>query len=239
MSKVAVPKLNSYDTTPTVMQDKFISVLAIILCSYASGESTVRNISLSSDVRIAVECMRKLGANITIDGNTAHIIGAPFRSCAIYCGASETTASLLIGLLSGMNGVFEVRGDSSLCACSMKRMIDTLKLMGARITDTEGRLPVRIVGSPLGGIEYFMSQPSAHVKSALLLAGLNCSSTVIVTEKVKTCDHVERILRLLNGEVTEEGNTVRCGGSVLFGNDITVPSDISSATRLFTEMSDG
>lgn len=228
-----VPKLNSYDKTLTVAPDKSISVRAVILCSYASGKSTVRNISLCNDVKSAVDCMKELGANITIDGSTAHIIGAPFRSCKLDCGNSGTTARLLIGLLSGLNGVFEVDGDSLLRTRSVKRIIDPLKLMGARITDADGHLPVRIVGSPLGGIEYFMPLSSAQVKSALLLAGLNCSSTVTVTEKIKTRDHTERMLKQLNGEVSEDGNTVRCANSVLFGNDITVPGDISAAAYPF------
>lgn len=224
-----VPKLNSYDKSLTVVPDKGISVRAVILCSYASGRSTVSNISLCNDVRIAVDCMQRLGADITIEGDTAHIIGAPFRSCAIDCGNSEATARLLIGLLSGLNGVFDVSGDSSLARCSLNRIIDPLKIMGARINDTDGHFPLRIIGSPLGGIEYFMPISSAQVKSALLLAGLNSASTVTVTEKIKTCDHTERMLKQLNGEITYIGNTVRCAGSVLFGNDVTVPGDTSVA----------
>lgn len=229
MSKVTVPKLNSYDRTLTVAPDKSISVRAVVLCSYAHGKSTVRNISLCDDVLSAIDCMRRLGANITIEGNTAHITGAPFRSCSVDCGNSDTTARLLIGLLSGLNGVFEVNGNMPLALRSMRHIIDPLRLMGARITDADGHLPVRIIGSPLGGLEYFMPLSSAQIKSALLLAGLNSSSTVTVTEKIKTRDHTERMLKTLNGEVTEDGDTVQCANSVLFGNDITVPGDISAA----------
>lgn len=214
MSEVAV-QLNSQG----IAQGEDVSVCAIILCSYASGKSIVRNISLNGDVLTATRCMIRLGANIELDGNTAHIIGAPFRSCAIDCGKSEITAQLLIGLLAGLNGVFEVTGDSSIYG-SVKKVIEPLKLMGARISDCGGHFPVRIVGSPLGGMEYFM--PTAGVKGALLMAGLNSSQTVIVAEKTKTCDYIERLLKLLNGEVAVNGNTVRVGASVLFGNDINV-----------------
>ena len=229
MSEKTVPKLNSYDKTLTCPPDKSISVRAVLLCSYAFGKSEVRNISLCDDVMSAVECARRLGAKITIEGNTAYIVGAPFRSCALDCGNSATTARLLIGLLSGLNGVFEIDGDSSLRARPMSRVIDPLRLMGARITDTDGHLPVRIVGSPLSGIEYFMPISSAQVKSALLLAGLNCSSAVTVTEKIKTRNHTEIMLNNMNGEIEVDGNTVKCGGSIIFGNDITVPGDISAA----------
>ncbi|MDE6200695.1 MAG: 3-phosphoshikimate 1-carboxyvinyltransferase [Clostridiales bacterium] len=229
MSEKAVPKLNSYDKTLMSTPDKSISVRAVILCSYAVGKSEVRNLSLCADVLSAVDCMRALGASITLEGNTAHVIGAPFRSCSLDCGNSATTARLLIGLLSGLNGVFGIDGDESLRARPMRRIIDPLRLMGARIEDTDGHLPVRVIGSALGGLEYFMPISSAQVKSALLLAGLNCSSSVTVTEKVKTRDHTEIMLSKINGEVSVADNTVTCRNSVLFGNDITVVGDISAA----------
>ncbi|MDE7107868.1 MAG: hypothetical protein K2O39_06040 [Clostridiales bacterium] len=222
MSEKTVPKLNSCDETPMSTPDKSISVCAVILCSYATGKSEIRNLSLCDDVLTAIECMRTLGASITLEGNTAHVIGAPFRSCSLDCGKSATAAILLIGLLSGLNGVFQIDGDASLRSRSMRRVIDPLRLMGARIDDTDGRLPVRIIGSPLGGLEYFMTVPSAQVKSALLLAGLNCSSAVTVTEKVKTCDYTETMLKRMNGEISITDNTVTCRNSVLFGNDVTV-----------------
>ncbi|MCH5155133.1 MAG: 3-phosphoshikimate 1-carboxyvinyltransferase [Clostridiales bacterium] len=229
MSEKTVPQLNSYDKTLIVPPDKSISVRAVVLCSYAVGNSTVRNISLCDDVLSAVDCMKHLGAKIDIQGNTAFITGAPFRSCALDCGNSATTARLLMGLLSGLNGVFEIDGDSSLRTRPMKRVIDPLRIMGARIADTDGHLPVRIIGSPLRGMEYFMPISSAQVKSALLLAGLNCSSAVTVTEKIKTRNHTEIMLNDMNGDVALDGNTVKCAGGIIFGNDITVCGDISAA----------
>ena len=226
---VVVPKLKSYDKTLNCVPDKSISIRAVILNGYAVGKSTVKNISLCDDVKSAAQCVRALGASVEFDGDTAHIVGAPFRSAKLDCGNSATVARLLIGLLSGLNGVFELDGDSSLRARPMRRVIAPLREMGADITDTDGRLPVKIVGAPLSGGSFDFRIPSAQVKSAVILAGLNASDTVSVTESIKTRDHTENMLRVMNGRITTDGNTVTVAPSIVYSRDITVTGDLSGA----------
>lgn len=229
MRDITVNKLDGYDKTLDCMPDKSMSIRAVLFNAYASGEAVVKNLLLSDDVMSAVDCARRLGAEIDISGRTAKIVGAPFGGCELDCGNSGTTARLLIGLLSGLNGTFKLDGDASLRSRPMRRVIDPLKNMGARITDTDGRLPITVVGSALDGIDYRMPVASAQVKSALMLAGLNASGPVTVTEPAKSRDHTENILKEMNAAVSVDGNTVTIEPSILYARSFTVPGDVSSA----------
>lgn len=229
MSDLTIQKLDGYDRVIDCMPDKSMSVRAVLFNAYAEGEATVKNLLLSDDVLSAVDCARRLGARVDLDGNTAHIVGEPFKSATLDCGNSGTTARLLIGLLSGINGTYVLDGDASLRSRPMRRVIEPLKNMGARITDTDGHLPVTVYGSALDGISYQMPIASAQVKSALMLAGLNANSTVTVIEPAKSRDHSENMLRAMNAAVTVDGNTVSVEPSIIYSRSMTVPGDISSA----------
>lgn len=229
MDELVINKLVGYDRTVECMPDKSMSIRAVLFNAYATGKATVNNLLLSDDVLSAVDCARRLGASVELSGSTAHITGAPFGGCALDCGNSGTTARLLIGLLSGLNGVFTLDGDDSLRSRPMRRVTEPLKKMGACIYDTDGKLPIKIVGAPLGGIAYDIPVASAQVKSALLLAGLNASAPVKVSEPWLSRDHTENMLKAMNADVKTCGTTAEISPSVLYARDFTVPGDISSA----------
>src|SRR5208282_1226740 len=112
----------------------------------------------------------------------------------------------------------------SLSGRPMKRIVDPLRQMGAKI---EGRgekhtAPLEIEGSALTGIDYTLPVASAQLKSCLLLAGLFANGTTSVTEKTPTRDHTERLLAHFHAppviDVNSSGKTIRVrGGSRLHG----------------------
>jgi 3-phosphoshikimate 1-carboxyvinyltransferase len=102
--------------------------------------------------------------------------------------------------------------------------------MGASITLTEGHAPMVIRGAALQGIRYETPVPSAQVKTAVLLAGLQATGTTIVREAVRTRDHGELALRAFGAKLTRTQETVEImGGQRLHGIEATVPGDLSSA----------
>ena len=226
---VKIKKLNGYDRTVECMPDKSMSIRAVLFNAYAVGKATVTNLLLSDDVLSAIDCVKRLGAEVSLDGATARIKGAAFSGCSLDCGNSGTTARLLIGLLSGLNGVFTLDGDESLRSRPMRRVVEPLRMMGADITDTDGRLPIKIVGAGLDGITYDMPVASAQVKSALILAGLNARGPVTVREPVPSRNHTETMLSNMNISVDICGNEVSVAPGVVYARDFTVPGDISSA----------
>jgi 3-phosphoshikimate 1-carboxyvinyltransferase len=97
-----------------------------------------------------------------------------------------------------------------------------------------GRLPLTLKGGNLKHIAYRLPEPSAQVKSAVLLAGLHAAGGAEVIEPEATRDHTERMLRGFGAEVEvrEEGAGRRIllpGGQSLRATAIRVPGDPSSA----------
>ncbi|HEX6843480.1 MAG TPA: 3-phosphoshikimate 1-carboxyvinyltransferase [Actinomycetota bacterium] len=145
------------------------------------------------------------------------------------CANSGTTMRLLTGLLAGRPFASVLAGDESLSRRPMERVAEPLRAMGSRIGTTDGHAPVRIDGAPLRGIEHRMTSPSAQVKSAVLLAGLQAYGRTTLVEPVATRDHTERALAALGASVSIDGLAVSIETSRWSGFDATVPGDPSSA----------
>jgi 3-phosphoshikimate 1-carboxyvinyltransferase len=117
----------------------------------------------------------------------------------------------------------------------MNRVLKPLGEMGAIwISRSGGRLPLTLQGGRLKRIAYRLPEPSAQVKSAVLLAGLHAEGGVEVIEPEATRDHTERMLRAFGVEidVVEAGGGRRialAGGQTLTGTRVRVPGDPSSA----------
>jgi 3-phosphoshikimate 1-carboxyvinyltransferase len=112
----------------------------------------------------------------------------------------------------------------------MRRVIDPLERMGARIVSTNDRPPLTVTGGALHGIEYTLTVPSAQVKSAVLLAGLQASGRTHVIEPALTRNHTELGLAAFGAQVVINGPKVTIdGGQRLTGQDVVVPGDLSSA----------
>jgi 3-phosphoshikimate 1-carboxyvinyltransferase len=128
-------------------------------------------------------------------------------------------------------------GDASLVARPMDRVLDPLRRMGVQVLARSGdRLPATIMGpATLVPIEYKLPVPSAQVKSAILLAGLNSAGHTTVIEPVATRDHTERMLAafgaVIETDVGADGaRRIRVEGtSSLKPQALAVPGDPSSA----------
>ena len=121
---------------------------------------------------------------------------------------------LLAGVLAGQPFASTLTGDESLSRRPMRRVIEPLELMGARVRTEDGHAPLVVEGRrPLDAIEYEMPVASAQVKSCVLLAGLCAEGRTRVTEPhALTRDHTERMLRWFGAHV-ETGHAVRADGS--------------------------
>lgn len=228
--------------------DKSVSHRAAMLAALARGGTTINNFSSSADCSSTLDCLRGLGVEVERDGATVRVEGAGtdgggqnFRqpSNDLDCGNSGTTMRLLAGVLAARPFASTLAGDESLSRRPMRRVMEPLELMGARLTAADGHAPLRVEGRrPLRAIRYEMPVASAQVKSCVLLAGLGAEGrTEVVEPCTQTRDHTERMLRWFGVEVkTEEvsGESGRIvvsveGGSLLEARDLTVPGDISSA----------
>jgi 3-phosphoshikimate 1-carboxyvinyltransferase len=211
----------------------------------AEGEARLTNFSTGADCASTLHCLRQLGVTIESEGTSVQVAGVGLNglrasASPLDCGNSGSTMRLLAGVLAGQDFVSELTGDDSLRSRPMKRIIEPLELMGARIASTAGRAPLRITGrQQLAPVHYEMPVASAQVKSCVLLAALNAQGrTEVVEEANVTRDHTERMLRWF-GVPLETRSEPHNGGtrSILTidgpthfpARDISIPGDISSA----------
>ncbi len=215
----------------TLPGDKSVTHRAVMLNGGAEGEAVITNALMGEDCLSTCRCMRALGAEIDVDGETLRVKGTPHfrRGRELNCGNSGTTIRLLTGFVAGKEVDATLYGDESLSSRPMKRVSEPLSLLGADVKTTDGHAPVCISPKKLHGAEVRLEIASAQVKSAVLLAGISADGITTVTEPVKSRDHTERMLKAMGAEIATEGNTVTVKKSALRAVDVCVPSDISSA----------
>lgn len=223
--------------TITVPGDKSISHRSVMFGAIATGKTTVEGFLLGEDCLSTIDCFRKLGVIIDVDGTNVTIDSPGMDGWiepkeVLYTGNSGTTTRLMLGILSGTNLHTVMTGDASIGKRPMRRVADPLRLMGAQIAGRENGqfTPLAIQGTKLQAIDYTMPVASAQVKSAILLAGLRADGTTIVRESEVSRDHTERMLRQFGAQVdVQEGVISFTGGQQLTGTHVNVPGDISSA----------
>jgi 3-phosphoshikimate 1-carboxyvinyltransferase len=215
--------------------DKSISHRAALIAALADGKSEISNFSTAADCASTLACLRELGVSIERTDDKVVFAGsqklvAPPRP--LDCGNSGSTLRILAGVLAGHDFTAELIGDESLSSRPMRRIIEPLELMGARIESTDGKAPLKVHGSNrLKPITYKLPVASAQVKSAVLFAGLNVEGQSTVIESSPTRDHTERLFNGFGVPVTTNADlSVTLNGPARFaGGAITIPGDVSSA----------
>ena len=224
--------------------DKSISHRALILAALTVGETTISGLLEGEDVLHTADVMRALGARVERTGDGAwriHGVGVGgFRSPAgvLDFGNSGTGCRLAFGAVAGspISAVFD--GDASLRKRPMRRILDPLTKMGARVVEAAegGLLPITLHGAvnPIP-IIYESPVPSAQLKSAVLLAGLSAPGETTVIESEATRDHTERMLKHFGAKVIskphgDHGRRITLHGQPeLEPAPVAVPADPSSA----------
>ncbi|MFJ7887663.1 3-phosphoshikimate 1-carboxyvinyltransferase [Lysinibacillus xylanilyticus] len=227
----------SLQGTLTIPGDKSISHRSVMFGAIATGKTTVDGFLLGEDCLSTIDCFRKLGVKIDVEGTNVSIDSPGIEGWqepteVLYTGNSGTTTRLMLGILAGSTVHSVMTGDASIGKRPMRRVIDPLRQMGAHITGrADGQYtPLAIQGTALQAIDYHMPVASAQVKSAVLLAGLRTEGTTIVREIEVSRDHTERMLRQFGAKVDEVDGVISLkGGQSLTGTHVSVPGDISSA----------
>jgi 3-phosphoshikimate 1-carboxyvinyltransferase len=224
--------------------DKSISHRAAMISALAEGRSRLLNYARSQDCISTLNCLRQLGVPVEMDGADVFVTGRGLRSLqppaeALDCGNSGSTMRMLAGVLAGQSFESEMTGDRSLTSRPMRRVIDPLEIMGARISSQDGKPPLGI--SPPGvlpngelrPVKYELPVASAQVKSCVLLAGLHAAGETCVIEHEITRDHTERMLSWFNAPVKVNRDEISVtGGENFLARDVEVPGDVSSAAFL-------
>lgn len=249
-----------------VPADKSIAHRALLFSAFAEGETRIQCSTLGRDNLATLRIIQQLGVRTkaemesalfelateeqvgdlfvgSVGGSAITISGSGFSGIAapkqeLDCGNSGTTARLLCGVLAGRPFSVSLTGDASLRRRPFARVVRPLTTMGAHFSGEV--LPFTVVGASAGalrGIVHRSEVASAQVKTALLLAGLQCGEDVTVIEPMQSRDHSERLLRAMGCEIFEQRSADGSGWQISLGSkrrlqalgDISIPGDFSAA----------
>ncbi len=224
--------------------DKSISHRYALLAALATGTTDLSNYAPGADCSSTLACLGQLGASIEVHpgpvdrpgARHVRIIGRGLAGLKVPtewldAGNSGTTTRLLAGILAAHPFTATITGDDSLRRRPMTRVIEPLTRMGARFASDEGRLPLTVTGGLLQPLDFRPPVPSAQVKSAILLAGIQTEGRTAVHERVPTRDHTELALAAFGAPVDRTGDAiVVTGGRRLSAIEAAIPGDVSSAT---------
>ncbi len=232
MQKIIHKPQKGLKGTVTIPSDKSISHRAIMFTSLANGKSIIKNFSKGQDPLSSLKVCKTLGIdaefiNEELIVKSKGILSAP--QAQLDCGNSGTTMRLMSGILAGQNFNSTLIGDASLSKRPMKRVIEPLSLMGAKIESNEFKAPLKIYGQKLKPINYISKLASAQVKSCILLAGLNIDGQTTFIEPYVSRNHTEIMLKYMGANISVNHTTVTIEKSELEPKTIEICGDISSA----------
>lgn len=233
MDKIVEKNISGLNGEIVIPSDKSLSHRAIMISSLAKGIAKINNFSHGADCHSTLNLFKNLGVDIEFQSEQSLILKStgtlksPLNN--LNCGNSGTTMRLVSGILAGQNFDSVLYGDESLSKRPMKRVIEPLTLMGAKIESNEYKAPLKILGQKLNGIDYKSKLASAQVKSCVLLAGLHADGKTSFTEPYVSRNHTELMLEYLGADITVDNSTVTIQKSELIAKDIDICGDISSA----------
>jgi 3-phosphoshikimate 1-carboxyvinyltransferase len=217
--------------------DKSISHRAAILGAMAAEPVCIRGYLDAADTNSTLQAVQRLGALVQVGADEVLVRGTGLRDAAvpdgpIDVGNAGTLMRLLPGWLAAQEGrAYTLDGDASIRRRPVDRIAEPLRLMGAAVDATDGRLPpFTITGTHLRSIHYELPVASAQVKSCVLLAGLAADGATTVSEPAASRDHTERMLTAAGVVVHRNGRHVTVAGTdELTLDELVVPGDPSSA----------
>jgi 3-phosphoshikimate 1-carboxyvinyltransferase len=235
---VRIAPVRSFRGRFTLPGDKSISHRVAILGAMAEGETRIFGFSTAADCASTLRCLAGLAADVRLRDGAVLVAGRGPAGlepppAVLDAGNSGSTLRMLAGVLAGRPFRSVLDGDDSLRRRPMERVADPLRSMGAAVATTAGRPPLTIEGGPLRGVAWDLPVPSAQVKTAVLLAGLQADGETIVREPAPSRDHTERLLPAFGVALGRGDGVVSLrGGQRLRATSIMVPGDVSSAAFL-------
>lgn len=233
MDKIVEKNINGLKGEIVIPSDKSLSHRAIMLNSIARGEAKIENFSKGADCHSTLNLFKNLGVEIDFKSEQSLVLKSKGKLTAptsdLNCGNSGTTMRLVSGILAGQSFNSVLFGDESLSKRPMKRVIEPLSLMGAKIDSNEFKAPLKIYGQNLQGIDYISKLASAQVKSCILLAGMNANGKTSFTEPYQSRNHTELMLEYLGANISCEKEKTTIEKSELTAKNMNICGDISSA----------
>jgi 3-phosphoshikimate 1-carboxyvinyltransferase len=234
------------DATVALPGSKSLTNRYLVLAALASDPSRIRAPLRSRDTLLMAEALRSLGTSVVdVPGadadcddwliGPASLIGA----ASVDCGLAGTVMRFLPPVAALGNGAIAFDGDPQARRRPMAQVIDSLRTLGATITDEgRGTLPFTVHGSGRmpGGEVTIDASASSQFISALLLAGPRFEQGVTIHhdgKPVPSQPHIAMTVEVLRdcGVAVDDSqaNTWRVEPSEIRALDVEVEPDLSNA----------
>jgi len=233
--------ISTFNKSLNIEGDKSLPIRWALVASKAEGKSRSYNLLRSEDILSTLDCLKKLGIKVNLKKNFCEIIGNGVngfkykKNITLNCGNSGTLGRLIMGLLVHSKEKIKIIGDESLSKRDFSRVINPLKLFGAKFISKSGKLPIIIKGTRFAKpIKYYEKRGSAQCKSSVMLAALNTNGTTLINAK-KSRDHTELLFKYLKLPIkvkqTATNDFIEINGKTTIKPiNYKIPSDISSSS---------
>jgi 3-phosphoshikimate 1-carboxyvinyltransferase len=151
----------------SVPGDKSLSHRAVLFSALADGTTVIDGFLPGEDCICTMRALQAMGCVIEVESKTRLVVHgtagklqAPLEP--LDCGNSGTAMRLMAGVLAGQPFASRLIGDASLSSRPMKRIVDPLTKMGAKITSVTEKTPSRDHTERL--LAYFHAPPIIDLK---------------------------------------------------------------------------
>lgn len=237
MKSIRILPVTKFAGSPKIPGDKSISHRGLIFGALASGQTEIKNLLVSEDIKSTMRVLSQFGVKIKQTGPITIIEGLDAArwkkvNSTLDCGNSGTTMRLMMGVLAGIENIeVELSGDASLVRRPMKRVAVPLSKMGAKIVLSNGDFaPMKIFGQPLRAFDLELKLASAQIKSAIILAAASARGETRIRGAIQSRDHTEILFRHFGGQIEIFKDQIIIAGNQKFrGAKLLVPGDPSAA----------
>ena len=182
-------KINNKNAVISVPGSKSVTARAMLLSAIAEGVSTLYGVSLCDDCLTFLNCLKALGINCDLNGDTLKIEGCggklKISEAEIDVGSAGTAARFIPAFLAFQEGKFTVNCSEQMKNRPVSPLVEALKALGAKITfpEKENCFPLVIEGG-ISSYEVEVDiQKSSQFLSALLISAVCAEKPVRIKRK--------------------------------------------------------
>lgn len=227
-----------------VSGSKSVSNRALILAAMAEGNTKLTGLLRSDDIYWCADALKKLGAEVEINGTTAQVRGIGRTrpdSAILHVGSAGTVARFLPPfLVAGEAGEFTVTASRQMSKRPVGPLFDALRAGGGEIRalESENCYPVTIQGDSFeGGKLTMMGNVSSQFISGILLGAAQSKKGVDLTVEggIVQADYVRITLDAMHHfgadvSVDDDFTQFHVEPTGYVGKDMAVEADASTAT---------
>jgi len=172
MTFCCIPVTEPFRAKVSVPGSKSVANRALTCAALSNGESTLENVPSGDDTEAMLSCLQSLGIEVHRSEHQIVIRRTdPLQRAELHAGLAGTTSRFLTAVAATSTEEILIDGDDRLRARPFGPLIEALRVLGADIRDTNGRLPLRIHGPLNGGsIEIDATMSSQFISALMMIA---------------------------------------------------------------------